>query len=291
MVEISLLPKEPEKSKKEKPVGIKAKGVFPTTFLALGILLVLLAAGVTFGIFIYKNARASNLDSLENQISILKAEEEKYKDIETEAKTLQEQLNNLENLLAKHKYWSQVMKVLADYTPNDAQYKSIVCEEKDNKFTVTGYAPTYVTVAELMVSLKKTEGKGYFDKIELDSAKLSLDESKEIKVEFSISFNLKEGALKKPSTTESKSPTEENTVYIVRAWDPQELKVKVGSEVTWINKDPIVHRVLSVDGIFDSGNIEPGKNYKYKFDKKGNFKYYCPIHSLQKQYTGTIIVE
>jgi len=299
MVEISLLPKEePQKPKEEKPVEVKAKGIFPTRFLAIGILLVLVGIGITGGLFIYKNALSANLERLGSSVNLLKEEEEKYTPTENEAKLLQTQLNNLQNLISKHKYWSDVMETLAGYTPLDVQYKSIVCEEKDNKFTVTGWAKNYAAVAQLMVSLRRATSnkETFFDSIDLDSAKLGFDENKQIRVEFSVSFNLKKDALlhvpKIESSSESK-PEKKNVVYISLAegYKPQELTIKAGEEVTWINQDTVTHRITSADGLFDSGDLASGKSYTYKFEKQGKFIYYCPIHSPGKQYTGTIIVE
>ena len=307
MVDISLLPKEtkPEKVKKEKPAEVKTTGIFPTKFLGLGILFVLLAGGITLGVFIYNNARASTLKSLDNQISILHDEESKYTGTEAAAKTLQSQLKTLDNLVAKHKYWSNIIEGLANYTPNDVSYKSIVCEETNNKFTITGFADTYEAIARLMVSLKQAGGKDvFFDSVELDSAKLGFDENNKIRVEFSISFNLKKGALISTSSgnqSNQSQPTNNlgqqnqlDTVNIQNySWNPVELKVKKDTEVTWTNNDQIAHNVTSIDNSFtNSGTIDPGKSYKYTFNKTGTFEYYCSIHSKpDTNAKGKIIVE
>lgn len=289
MVDVSLLPKDqepeepqPQEEQKEKKAPpIKAKGVFPTGNLVIGIIIVLLSGLAVLGVFIYKNAQASNLSKVENQISILKAEEEKYKPMEAEAKTLQAQLNNLNNLIAKHKYWSDVMTSLSGSTPIDVQYKSIVCDQKNNKFTVTGYASNYASVADLMVSLKKIEGKQMFDTIELDSAKLSINDNKQIKVEFSVSFNLKPGALiqtqpiSNKSQSQSTSGTTEDQTKIItisnQGFQPSEVTVTADTEVTFTNNDTKIHKVIGTS--FDSGNIDPGKSYKYTFKQKGTYDY------------------
>lgn len=313
MVDISLLPKEgqsepkPKKSKKEEVTEIKAKGIFPTKFLIWGILIVLFSGIITFGLFIYKNARASTLRSTENQISILKSEEDKYKVMEAEAKTLQNQLNTLNNLIAKHKYWSTIITALADNTPVTVQYKKIVCEEKNNKFTISGFANNYEDLAQLMVSLKQIAEKDVvISSVELNSAKLGVDDDKKIKVDFSLSFNLKEQAFlqnslknqsNKDQQQESQQTQTNNQTNIIiineSSYNPTELKVKTGTEVTFKNDSPIIHSIASVNNVFPaSGNIDPGKDYKITFNNPGSYKFYCPIHSNPdgKTYV-TIIVE
>lgn len=210
MVDVSLLPKkeeETEQSVKEQMVKVKNKGIFPTKSLVIGILIVLIAGGITVGVLIYQKAKASTLRGLENQITNLKTEESKYTEMEAQAKALQNQLNTLSNLINKHKYWSQVIKALADYTPNNVMYKSITFDPKDNKFTITGYTDNYESVARLMVSLKKMDSKEYFDSIELVSANLNKSNSMptdEKPIVFSINFNLKESALQKTTPTTQK---------------------------------------------------------------------------------------
>jgi plastocyanin len=288
MVDISLLPKEekpkeesittPASPKKEKMP--KPKGTFPTKFLIIGIVIVLLVAGATFGIFIYKNILSSNLKKVDNQVLILQDDVDQYSVMEVEAKTLQSQLKNLNTILNKHTYWYQVIKSLADYTPNDINYKSIVFDQKENKFTVTGYSVNYQTIAQLMVSLKNADNKKYFDKIELDSAKFNKDKGK---IEFSVSLKIKEGALSAPLM----QTTQTQTISITnQSFEPAEIKIKVGTEVIFKNNDSQAHTVTSKS--FDSGKIDPNKEYKLPFTQKGTFDYYCSIHPTIK---GKIIVE
>ena len=43
------------------------------------------------------------------------------------------------------------------------------------------------------------------------------------------------------------------------AFDPADLSVTAGTEVTWTNDDPTPHTVTAEDGSFDSGTLEPGQ--------------------------------
>ncbi len=61
-------------------------------------------------------------------------------------------------------------------------------------------------------------------------------------------------------------------------FNPAELTANVGDEVTWINKDLVPHTVTESHKSFDSKVIEPGKSWKLRIRKKGNFSYDCQLH-------------
>jgi plastocyanin len=83
-----------------------------------------------------------------------------------------------------------------------------------------------------------------------------------------------------------------NTVTMrLIAFRPAALKVKVGTTVTWTQKDAGVHTVTSgtvaqgtggvteqPDGKFDSGSIATGKTFKFTFAEAGTYTYFCHIH-------------
>jgi len=70
------------------------------------------------------------------------------------------------------------------------------------------------------------------------------------------------------------------------AFNPQQLTVKAGAEVTWTNNDSVTHTV-TFDS-FNSGDIAPGGTYKHTFSDAGTFNYHCSIHTSM---TGSIIVQ
>ena len=69
-------------------------------------------------------------------------------------------------------------------------------------------------------------------------------------------------------------------------YSPTNTSVVKGSSVSWTNRDSISHTVTSRDGVFESGDIGPGKNYFLTFTKEGYYSYYCKYH----KEGGTIIV-
>ena len=72
------------------------------------------------------------------------------------------------------------------------------------------------------------------------------------------------------------------------AFVPQTLKVKSGDVVVWVNKDLFPHTATAQHREFDSGEIAPGKTWKYTAKKPGKFPYVCTLHPTMK---GTLVVE
>ena len=71
------------------------------------------------------------------------------------------------------------------------------------------------------------------------------------------------------------------------AFSPDNLSIKVGDTVTWINNDSYAHTVKASKGEFDSGNITSGGKFSFTFSKEGTYDYICAIHTSMK---GKIVV-
>jgi plastocyanin len=66
------------------------------------------------------------------------------------------------------------------------------------------------------------------------------------------------------------------------AFTPEDLEVASGTEVTWTNDDPTAHTVTAEDGAFDSGTMDPGAGFAYRFDEPGAYPYACSIHPTMR---------
>lgn len=64
----------------------------------------------------------------------------------------------------------------------------------------------------------------------------------------------------------------------ISAFNPSPVNLPVGSSVTWINNDAVLHTVTSFDGSFDSGIIPPGGKFTQTFSEMGYYTYYCRLH-------------
>jgi plastocyanin len=62
------------------------------------------------------------------------------------------------------------------------------------------------------------------------------------------------------------------------AFGPQELKVPVGTTVTFRNDDDMIHSIVAVDGSFRSKGLDTGDTYSFTFSKPGDYAYVCGLH-------------
>ena len=70
-------------------------------------------------------------------------------------------------------------------------------------------------------------------------------------------------------------------------FQPPELKIKVGTTVTWTNRDDIPHTVVSA-GKFRSKTLDTDDKFSFTFTNAGDYKYFCSLHP---HMTGMIKVE
>jgi plastocyanin len=103
----------------------------------------------------------------------------------------------------------------------------------------------------------------------------------------------------KPTTTPkfgsppASAPVENGVVAIAYrniAINPDTVKVKVGSTITWTNYDSVEHNVTSHGGSqdFASKNFSEGAGFSIKVEKPGVIHYLCTIHPASMN--GTIVV-
>jgi plastocyanin len=69
---------------------------------------------------------------------------------------------------------------------------------------------------------------------------------------------------------------------------PGTLKVRQGDVVVWTNKDLFPHTATADGKVFDSGSIDPQKQWQYVAKDKGRYAYSCTLHGGMK---ATLIVE
>ena len=72
------------------------------------------------------------------------------------------------------------------------------------------------------------------------------------------------------------------------AFTPGAIKIKSGTQVTWINNDDIPHTVDSTQGKFKSAALDTDQKFEFRFTEAGEYPYYCRMHP---KMTGSIIVQ
>jgi plastocyanin len=70
-------------------------------------------------------------------------------------------------------------------------------------------------------------------------------------------------------------------------FQPAELTIKVGTTVTWTNRDDIPHTIVSA-GKFRSKTLDTDDKFSFTFTNAGDYKYFCSLHP---HMTGMIKVE
>ena len=68
---------------------------------------------------------------------------------------------------------------------------------------------------------------------------------------------------------------------------PNPLDVKVGTTVTWTNRDDIPHTVVSKNLAFRSKTMDTDGTFSFTFTEPGEYKYFCSLHP---HMTGSIKV-
>ena len=75
---------------------------------------------------------------------------------------------------------------------------------------------------------------------------------------------------------------------------PKEMKVKVGTTVTWMNAGTTAHSATAIDKSFNTRNLQPGEMKSVTFSTPGTFVYHCVFHGNPDDKSGmigTVIVE
>jgi plastocyanin len=67
---------------------------------------------------------------------------------------------------------------------------------------------------------------------------------------------------------------------------PAEVTVNTGATVAWANEDSVAHTITGTG--FDSGEIQPGMEFRHTFSAPGTYDYHCSIHPAM---TGKVIVQ
>jgi plastocyanin len=71
-------------------------------------------------------------------------------------------------------------------------------------------------------------------------------------------------------------------------FNPQQITVKAGDTVIWVNHDDIPHTVTSKTMAFRSKAMDTDDKFSFTFATPGSYAYFCALHP---HMTGTIVVE
>jgi len=71
-------------------------------------------------------------------------------------------------------------------------------------------------------------------------------------------------------------------------FNPNQITIKSGTNIQWVNKDNVQHQISSDNGAFQSNTLNPDDSYNFFFAKTGIYGYH---DALNPTITGTIIVQ
>ena len=72
------------------------------------------------------------------------------------------------------------------------------------------------------------------------------------------------------------------------SFTPPTVTVKVGTQITWTNRDDIPHAVASTDFVFKSKALDTDDKFSVVLTKPGTYHYFCSIHP---KMTAQVIVQ
>jgi plastocyanin len=94
-----------------------------------------------------------------------------------------------------------------------------------------------------------------------------------------------------PSSTKASTALRSGHVAVAisnYAFVPKALTVKVGTRVSWTNRDSTAHTATADKGGFDTGTVAPHATRTIDFKHPGTFTYHCAFHAFM---TATITVK
>ncbi len=91
----------------------------------------------------------------------------------------------------------------------------------------------------------------------------------------------------RPVVTVEASPTTAEVRIVNFGFEPAELTVVRGTTVIWRNDSATTHTVTAKNGAFDSGLLEAGQTFSWRFSEPGTYEYWCTLHPEMR---GRIIV-
>jgi plastocyanin len=66
------------------------------------------------------------------------------------------------------------------------------------------------------------------------------------------------------------------------AFAPEQLTVKAGTTVTWVNDDDIPHTVVASGKAFKSKALDTDDKFSFTFTTPGSYEYFCSLHPHMK---------
>jgi plastocyanin len=124
----------------------------------------------------------------------------------------------------------------------------------------------------------------------LSSGETTQEEAKQDKTPHSAK---KEEQAKKPQRLSRNGAPKGDSMEVTIdnfTFDPPQLTISAGTQVTWINHDDVPHTATSSTKprAFDSGTLDSDQKFSFVFITPGTYDYFCAVHP---KMTGQVIVK
>jgi plastocyanin len=83
------------------------------------------------------------------------------------------------------------------------------------------------------------------------------------------------------AAADTRKPETHTVTMEAVAFKPDDLTVRTGDTIVWVNKDAFPHTATSKAG-FDSKDIAPEKSFTFTATQTGEFPYTCTYHPTMK---------
>ena len=91
-----------------------------------------------------------------------------------------------------------------------------------------------------------------------------------------------------PAESTTPAPNSTTTVEMRdNAFNPAQLNVAPGTTVRFVNNDTVPHTATADNGLFDTGELQPGYSFDVFLDGAGTVPYHCELHP---EMQGSIVV-
>jgi plastocyanin len=70
-------------------------------------------------------------------------------------------------------------------------------------------------------------------------------------------------------------------------FEPDAVRIPIGTKIVWENNDDIPHSVVETAGKFHSPALDTEDKFSFTFDKAGSYEYFCGLHPHMK---GKVVV-
>lgn len=83
------------------------------------------------------------------------------------------------------------------------------------------------------------------------------------------------------------APVRGTATIVDFSFGPATVTIQAGGTMVWRHEGAVPHTVTSDEGVFESGTLAGGDQFRFTFDTPGTYTYFCSIHPYMR---GTIEV-